>query len=262
MKLPWEKKEITFVINQHKKGFSRFDIAKLFVEKFLYYRSPDSIKHCIDVYGQDVELYVPRVLVLDIETRAATAKVWGLWDQNVGLNQLVDDGGILCWSAKFLGEKEIFYKDMKGDPKKEKQLLEPIWKLMDESDIILGQNHIQFDLKKLNAKFLEHGMGAPSCYKKIDTKLMAKRYFSFLSNKLEYMSNKFCSAKKLSHSKFPGYLLWLECEKGNKAAWAEMKAYNIADVKATEELFLKLAQFDKTKTVQDALRAYNLAKKK
>jgi hypothetical protein len=35
----------------------------------------------------------------------------------------------------------------------------------------------------------------------------------------------------------------------------------MADVEATEELFLKLAKGCKTKLVADALRAYNAAKK-
>jgi hypothetical protein len=75
------------------------------------------------------------------------------------------------------------------------------------------------------------------------------------------MSNKFCKIKKLAHSKFPGYSLWSECEKGNKAAWAEMKKYNIADINSTEDLFLKLATFDKTKIVTDAMRFYRGTKK-
>jgi DNA polymerase elongation subunit (family B) len=148
------------------------------------------------------------------------------------------------------------YKDVKGNKKKEKELLKPMWKLMDEADIIIGQNSNSFDIKKLNAKFLEYKLGSPSEYKKIDTMLMAKRHFKFVSNKLEYMSKKFCKVKKLAHSKFPGFSLWDECEKGNSQAWKEMRLYNMADVEATEELFLVLSEFDKSEVVTDALRAY------
>jgi len=49
---------------------------------------------------------------------------------------------------------------------------------------------------------------------------------------------------------------------GGKEAWKEMKIYNMADVSATEELFLKLSEFDKTIPTTDALRAYQAAKKK
>ena len=144
--------------------------------------------------------------------------------------------------------------------KKEKQMLVPMWKLMDQADIIIGQNSNSFDIKKLNAKFLEYKMGAPSEYRKIDTMRMAGKHFSFVSRKLEYMSKKFCKIKKLTHGKFPGQELWNACKRGNKQAWIEMQRYNKQDVLATEELFIVLAEFDKTINTTDALRAYNAAK--
>jgi hypothetical protein len=262
MKQPWESKEIKFVLNQYKKGYSRFEIAKLFNSKFSNKRTPDSIQHCINNHGMEISQEIEKVLVIDIETRSLEVKTFGLFDQNIGLNQIVSDGGILSWSAKWLGSNEIFYKDVKGDRNKEKELLKPLWKLMDEATIILGQNSNSFDIKTLNAKFLEFGFGAPSEYKKIDTLRLSKKHFKFISHKLEYMSKKFCKIKKLAHSKFPGFSLWHECEKGNKEAWKEMALYNKNDVLATEELFVAIASFDKTKTTTDAMRAYEAAKKK
>jgi len=231
IKKSWLKSQITFVLNLHKKGFSRKEISKKFNDKYpTSPRTQDSIKHCIDVYGAYVEKAPKKVLILDIETKPMTAKVWGLFDQNIALNQIVDEGGIFSWSAKWIDSDEVIYKDVKGKKSKEKELLKPIWKLMDEADIIIGQNSDSFDIKK--------------------------KHFKFVSNKLEYMSKKFCKIKKLAHSKFPGFSLWDECEKGNLAAWKEMRLYNMADVQATEELFLELSQFDKTEVVQDALKAY------
>jgi hypothetical protein len=262
MKQPWESKEIKFVLDQYKKGYSRFEIAKAFASKFKYKRSADSVKHCIDSHGADIEKELPKVLVVDIETKPMTARVWGLFDQNIALNQLVDEGGIFSWSAKWLGESEVIYKDVKGNMSKEKQLLTPLWKLMDEADIIIGQNSNKFDIKKLNAKFLEYKLGSPSQYKKVDTLIIAKRHFSFVSNKLEWMSKKFCKLKKLAHSKFPGFMLWDECGKGNVAAWKEMELYNKMDVLATEELFVVLSEFEKSQVVTDAMRSYNANKKK
>jgi hypothetical protein len=261
-KQEWTKPEINFVLREYRKGFSRKEIAKSFNQKFKAHRSPDSIKHCIDTHGLDIEKHLPKVLILDIETAPMVSYTWGLWDQNVGLNQIKHEGGILSWSAKWLGNKEIAYKDVKGDMSKEKQLLLPLWKMMDEADIILGQSSNKFDIKKLNAKFLEHKMGSPSAYKKIDTLLLAKKHFSFVSNKLEWMSKKFCKLKKLTHGKFPGFSLWSECLNGNKEAWKEMRVYNTRDVEATEELFLVLAQFDKTEIVTSAVRTYYSNKKK
>lgn len=257
----WKKNEINFVIKEYKKGHGRGAIAKLFRQKYGSNRTENSIKHCIQTYGAEVERDIKKVLVLDIETSPMVSYTWGLWDQNIGLNQVKNEGGILSWSCKWLGCKQVYYSDVKGDMSKEKKLLIPLWKMMDEADIVIGQASNNFDLKKLNAKFLEHKLGCPSKYKKIDTVVIARKHFSFVSNKLEWMSKKFCKIKKLAHSKFPGFSLWLECLKGNKQAWAEMRRYNMQDVIATEELFIVLSEFEKTTDVADAIRTYNYNKK-
>jgi hypothetical protein len=258
----WTTKQISFILKLHKKGFFRNEIARMYNKVFPTKRSANSIKNAIYHYGSEIEKDLPKVLVVDIETKPMTAKVWGLHDQNIALNQIVDEGGIFSWSAKWLGTSEIMYKDVKGNMKREKQLLKPLWKLMDEADIIIGQNSNKFDIKKLNAKFLEYKLGSPSQYRKIDTLVIAKKHFGFVSNKLEWMSKKFSKIKKLSHSKFPGQILWDECEKGNPAAWKEMQLYNKTDVAATEEVFLALSEFEKTEVVADALRTYHANKKK
>ena len=264
----WTKKEITFVLKQHRKGYSRYEIARLFNEKFpLNKRSPDSIRHCVATHGADVERDLPKVLVLDIETAPLLSFHWGLFDQNIPLNMLQRDWFVLSWTAKWLHEDKVMYKDQRNKKGKaltnDKQLLKPLWKLMDEADIILGQNSTAFDIKKLNAKFLENGLGVPSFYKKIDTLQLARKHFSFTSCKLEYMSKKFNKVyKKQDHEEFSGFKLWDECMKGNVKAWNCMKTYNNFDVLATEELFLNLAKFDRTEVVTSAVRAYHAARSK
>lgn len=186
----------------------------------------------------------PKILVLDIELAPMIVHAWQLFDVNVGLNQIQQDWSVLSVAAKWVGEDKIFYADVSKEKyyTNDKKVLEMIWKLMDEADIICGQNSASFDIKKLNARFILNGMKPPSSYRQIDTKRLAKKNFGFTSNKLEYMSDKLCAkTKKLKHNKYPGHELWNQCLKGNKTAWKDMKAYNIADVKATEELYLRLA---------------------
>ena len=185
-----------------------------------------------------------KVLVLDVETSPMLVYVWALKDQYVGLNQIVHDWHIMAWSAKWLGEpvSAIRYYDQRhlkaGD---DLPILRPLWKLLDEADIVLTQNGKAFDSKKINARFMLHGMKPPSPYRHLDTYLIAKHAASFTSHSLEYLSEKFCTKyKKLSHARFPGLSLWKECLKGNKKAWDEMKEYNIHDVLATEEFYEKI----------------------
>lgn len=134
-------------------------------------------------------------------------------------------------------------KDLTDDRK----ILQGLWKLLNEADVVIGQNSKAFDAKKVNARFIMAGMGPPSPYKHIDTKQLAKKHFAFTSNKLEYMSEKINKKyKKSSHKKFSGFELWTECLKGNIKAWKEMEKYNKLDVLATEELYHKLSKWGGT----------------
>lgn len=191
----------------------------------------------------------PKVLLLDIETSPIEAYVWGLFDQNIGLNMIKADWSVLSYSAKWLDEDKIFYADNRNakNVRDDKKLLKGIWDLLDAADVVIGQNSDRFDLKKLNARFIKHGMGKPSPYRTMDTLKMAKKSFAFTSNKLEYMSSTLApEQKKSSHKNFPGMELWTECLNGNKAAWKEMELYNKQDVIALEAVYKKLAPWGTT----------------
>jgi hypothetical protein len=189
----------------------------------------------------------PKVLIVDIETAPILARVWDLWEQNVGLNQIKSDWFILSWSAKWLGESKVMYQDLRKSKNLEndKPLLQGIWDLLDEADIVIWQNGKRFDHKKLNARFILNGMQPPSSYKQIDTLLIAKKHFGFTSNKLEYLSDKLCvKYKKQTKRKFAGFELWKECLAGNRKAWNEMEHYNKYDVLSLEEVYHKLIPWD------------------
>ena len=191
----------------------------------------------------------PKVLIFDIETAPIIAYVWGLWDNNVALNQIKSDWYVLSWSAKWLGDppEKTMYEDQRNakDIEDDSKLLKNIWKLLDEADVVITQNGVKFDSKKLNSRFILNGFQPPSSYKHIDTLRIAKKKFSFTSNRLAYMSEKLCTKyKKLDHAKFSGFELWKECLSGNKEAWKEMEKYNRYDVLSLEELYYKLIPWD------------------
>lgn len=191
----------------------------------------------------------PRVLIFDVETAPMLGYVWGLWENNVALNQIKSDWHLLSWSAKWLGDapNKVMYQDQRKakDISNDKKLLEGIWLLLDEADVVITQNGKSFDVKKLNARFIQNGMKPPSSYRHIDTLRIAKKHFAFTSNKLEYMTDKLCTKyKKLKHNKFPGFSLWVECLKNNQEAWKEMERYNKYDVLSLEELYYKLIPWD------------------
>ena len=189
----------------------------------------------------------PKVLVYDIETAPMLSYCWGLWDQNIGLNQIHTDWHLLSWAAKWLHSDDIFYEDQRNavDIEDDKQLLQGIWKLLDEADFVITQNGKKFDQKKLNARFVFHGMKPPSSYRHIDVLLIAKAQFGFSSNKLAFMTDKLCTKyKKSTHAKFHGFELWRECLAKNEEAFDEMMDYNCLDILSLQELFEILAPWD------------------
>jgi DNA polymerase III epsilon subunit-like protein len=192
---------------------------------------------------------LPKMLTIDIETAPILANVWGLFQQNVGLNMIHQDWYVLSYCAKWAGpDGDIYYEDKREsfDTEDDSDLLKGIWKLLDEADIVTGQNSVRFDTKKLNARFLLNGMPPPSSYRQIDTLQMAKKSFGFTSNKLEYLTDKLCKKyKKLKHGKYAGFELWKQCLAGNMDAWNEMEEYNIHDVLSTEELYTILRPWTK-----------------
>lgn len=189
----------------------------------------------------------PKILVIDIELSPLMSYTWGLFDQNIGLNQVQKDWNIIAVAAKWLAEPKMYYWDLRGkkDTTDDRDILKEVWKLLDEADIVVGQNSKSFDTKKLNARFVLNGMKPPSSYKHLDTLCMARKHFGFTSNKLEYLTGQLCTKyKKSDHAKYPGMELWKQCMIGNQEAWKEMKIYNIYDVLSTEELYGKLAPWD------------------
>lgn len=188
-----------------------------------------------------------KVLILDIETSPILAHVWQLWENNVALNQIVEDWSILSWSAKWIGNDKIMYMDTRNekDPRNDKKIVAGLWNLMDEADVIIGQNSKSFDIPKINARLFKHGFKKPSSFRQIDTMRLAKKHFKFTSNKLEYLSKSFLTdVQKSDHKKFPGHSLWSECLKGNVEAFKEMQAYNVTDILTTESLYKKLQPWD------------------
>lgn len=193
--------------------------------------------------------HLPKVLVLDIETAPIRAAMWSMWQKGFGLNQIESDWFILSAAAKWLGESEdkIQYEDMRGivDTENDTHILDMLWKLLDEADVVLTQNGIKFDIPKVRARMVLNGYKPFSPVKHIDTLQIAKREFNFTSNKLAYMTDKLCKKyKKLDHGKFAGFELWAEMLKDNLEAFQECETYNKYDILSLEELYFAIAAWD------------------
>jgi hypothetical protein len=128
-----------------------------------------------------------RVLLLDIETAPNTAFVWGLYDQDVGLSQIIDTSYILCWAAKWLGEPYIHFERTLHQKRSSKGMLRHIHGLMECADMIVTYNGNKFDIPTLNREFLIHGIPPPAPTKLMDLYQHVKRRFRFSSNKMDHV---------------------------------------------------------------------------
>lgn len=186
----------------------------------------------------------PKVLLLDIETSPITGYTWGTYQQNV--LQILENVKVISIAWQWLGDPAVAcialpdfpgYKPGRVDDKK---LVKFIWDLLDQADIIIAHHGDSFDLKILNARFARYSLNAPSFYKTVDTRAVAKKYFRFDSNKLNELGTYLGEGQKINTG---GFGLWVRCMAGETRAWDKMKKYNIQDVVLLERIYLRLRPF-------------------
>jgi DNA polymerase elongation subunit (family B) len=152
---------------------------------------------------------------------------------------------MLSFSYKWEGGKTEVrglpdYASFKKDKTNDKEMVAELWKVMDEADIIIGHNIDRFDIRKINSRFLLHGLGLPSTYKTVDTLKVARKMFMLNSNKLNFLANYLGLGSKVDTG---GFQLWLDCMAGDSRAWKLMKKYNKQDVDLTQAVYKKLRPF-------------------
>lgn len=183
----------------------------------------------------------PKILLFDIETMANLAWVWGKYEQNV--IEYDKEWYILCFAYKWLDEKKTHavgltdFKNYKKNREDDKAIVQALWDLFDEADVIIAHNGDAFDIKMVNARFLYHGFPPPSPFKSLDTKKIMKTVARANSNKLDDLGNYFGLGRKIDTG---GFELWLGCRNNDASAWKKMLAYNKQDVILLEKVYLKL----------------------
>lgn len=169
---------------------------------------------------------------------------WELYEQDV--IKVIKPWHILSFAYKWLGEKTVHafsLPDFSGYNKNkedDKAICLRLWKLFNEASVVIAHNGTQFDVKKSMARFLVHGLPPPKPFKQVDTRVIAKKYFRFNSNKLDSLGEMLGIGKKLSTG---GFDLWLGCARGDKKAWKIMVEYNKQDVVLLEKVYLKMLPY-------------------
>lgn len=176
-----------------------------------------------------------KVLVIDIENGPNLAAVWGLFNQNIGIDMIHESSSVLCFAAKWKGESDIFfYSDYHNGHDK---MIAKAWELLDAATAVITYNGDGHDFKHLHREFLLAGLPAPSPSKSIDLLKVVRKRFKFPSNKLDYVAQTLGVGSKVRH---PGYQMWRDAVTGDadakREAWKLFKEYNIGDVFLTEDV--------------------------
>lgn len=187
----------------------------------------------------------PKIFIFDIETLFLKVRTWSLYPKYIDYKQIIQDKCILSWSGKWLYSSEVMgdvLTPQEATDRNDKRILEGIWKLMDESDVILAHNGARFDVKELNSRFLLHSLPPPSPYQVIDTLLVLKKHFRYTSNRLDYIGKFLVDDQKIPTN----FELWERCDKGEQEALKEMLEYNKQDVNLLEEVYLMVLPYIKS----------------
>jgi len=172
-------------------------------------------------------------LFLDIETSPHVAYVWKLFDENIGIDQLIEPTRVICVAWKFDGDEgtEFAAEWHKGGHRK---MIQTVHKAVDKADAIVHYNGVSFDEPHLSREFLEAGLSPPTRPQPIDLMKTVRHRFRFASGKLAHAAD----VLHIREGKIKtDFTLWSRVLDGDPVARAEMEEYNREDVELLVELY-------------------------
>lgn len=190
---------------------------------------------------RDGKLTLPRILVFDIETSPLRAYIWQkeVWNARVGEDQVLSQWFMLTWSAKWLFGTEIMSERLtpqEATAEDDSRIVRDLWKLLDNSDIVIAHNGGRFDVPNMNTRFIVNNLPPTAPYQVIDTVLIARKQFGFTHNNLNALAKVF----GLPTKKEMAFEDWKRCIGGDPEALKKMEIYNRGDVELLEEVYLKI----------------------
>ena len=174
------------------------------------------------------------ILTFDIETSPHLSYHWRRWQENIPYQNTIEESETLCWAAKWFGEKKVMSSTRWNDG--QDAMMEGIWELLDEADVVVGFNSQKFDIKRVNSEFVLRGWAPPSPYKQVDLLLKCRQQFGFSSNRLKDILKRLGLSMKLEDN--ANMELWMDVvNRELKGAQKRMDKYCQQDVRSTEELY-------------------------
>lgn len=181
------------------------------------------------------------------------ATTFTLYPEKLPHNGILQDWFMLSWAWKDEGSKTTKAKSVLDFKRKSLSddygLVKSIREELDDVDVLIGHNSKEFDIKKLNARLIYHGLPPLPPIHMVDTLKEVKKVAKFTSNRLDYLAKHLTGDKKMETS--PD--LWMKAMTGDKKAIAEMVKYNKKDVDVLEGVYNKLKPYIKPSVHMGAL---------
>jgi hypothetical protein len=183
----------------------------------------------------------PKTLLLDLETAPTIGYVWGGRKWDVNIVEYIEEGNIISFAWKWLGDKTIGCKSNRlysRDYRVNNRLITELHKLYSAADYVVGHNLFAFDDKVANTDILLNGMPPPPRHRVIDTLKIARQNFRFNSNKLDDLAARLKIGRKLPTT---GFQMWKGCMANEAGSWDLMERYNKHDIFLLEGVWERFA---------------------
>ncbi len=158
---------------------------------------------------------------------------------------ILEDWFVLSWAFKELNKGPVRAKSVLDFKRKSLSddygLIKSIREELDDVDVLIAHNGDKFDIRKLNARIIFHGLPPLPKIQTIDTLKEIRKVAQMTSNRLDYLSKVFTGEGKIHTS--PG--LWMKCMNGDAKSMREMVKYNKVDVVRLEGVYNKLLPYMK-----------------
>lgn len=206
----------------------------------------ERLKKFFGITPEELKAQGAKILLFDLETSPLEVYLWGLRQNGwVSPKMIKKDWSILSWSAKWLFDDVVMSGVVRVDEaynREDASVVDELWALLDEADIIVAHNGARFDVRRMNARFALNGLTPPMPYRVVDTLRVIRRQFDFAAYNLDYVNGLFGLETKKGNEE--GMRLWKDCVSGDpdraKIALEKMSRYCDNDVMILEELYVEI----------------------
>jgi DNA polymerase elongation subunit (family B) len=194
----------------------------------------------------------PRISFFDIESSHNLVATFSLFKPIIPHGAILKERHIICASWKYAGCKTVHSVSLLDDPKRFKRdrsddfiVIKAIHEMLSNTDILVAHNGDRFDLRYFNTRALYHGLPPIGKITTVDTLKVARRYFNFNSNRLDYIGG-YLGVGRKTHTSLDMWLAIIDPQRSIEdaaAAILKMRRYNRNDVRLLEEVYYKLLPY-------------------